>query len=128
MNGPYVYTLPTYQDERGNLTVAEAAIDCPFSVQRVFWVYNGDGEQARGGHAHQECRQVLIALQGAVKVTLLDAECRHSDHVRLDDPAQALYIPPLTFVEYRLRPGAVLLVLCSHGFDPDDFIYPSGAE
>lgn len=128
MNGPYVWTLPTYQDERGNLTVAEAGLDCPFEVKRVFWTYNGDGSAMRGGHAHRQCQQVLVALQGSVKVTLMEAERRHSDHLRLDDPGQALYVPAETFVEYKLRPGAVLLVLCSHGYDPEDFIYPDGSE
>lgn len=128
MNGPYVYTLPTYQDDRGCLTVAEAGLDCPFEVKRLFWVYNGDDGESRGGHAHRECEQVLIAIQGSVKVTVMEPERMHSEHLRLDDPAQALYVPAGHFVDYRLRAGAVLLVLCSHGYDPEEYIYPAGHE
>ena len=123
MKRPYLYRVPTFTDERGSLSVADA-LDVPFAVKRLFWVY--DSDKNRGGHAHKECEQMLFCVSGSIKVTMIEGG--HSDHVRLDDPALALYIPTGVFVDYQMQKGAVLLVLCSHPHDPEDYVYSEAHE
>ena len=39
-------------DPKGNLTAIEGGSDVPFDIQRVFYLYDVPGGEARGGHAH----------------------------------------------------------------------------
>ncbi|MGH3929946.1 MAG: WxcM-like domain-containing protein, partial [Pseudonocardiaceae bacterium] len=52
--------LPSHRDERGRLTAIEAGTDIPIVVERVFYVH--ETTQDRGGHAHRDTDQVLIAI------------------------------------------------------------------
>ena len=49
-------------DRRGNLTVAQSGTDLPFEIQRAYWVYDVPGGECRGGHAHKECQEMIIAI------------------------------------------------------------------
>ena len=123
MKRPYLYRFQTHSNDRGSLTVADE-IDVPFAVKRVFWVYDTQGK--RGGHAHKECEQILVVLRGSAKVTL--QEGWQSDHVKLNEPDWALYVPPGVFVDYQMQEGSILLVFCSHPHDPEDYVYSEAHE
>jgi hypothetical protein len=107
--------------KRGTLCVAECGREIPFTVQRIFHIYGMPVGGERGHHAHRQQHQFLIAMQGAVEVTIQD---RAGTEVhKLADPGHGLHIPPLTWVVFRaLVPDAVVLVLASHLFDEADYI------
>src|SRR5947208_2567423 len=46
--------LPIVANPQGNLVFGEAEGHVPFSISRVFYVYDIPVEAARGGHAHLE--------------------------------------------------------------------------
>lgn len=107
----------THADERGRLTVLDGWQDIPFAVKRIFWIYGAPDGARRGGHAHDLCQQVLIPVAGSVRVKA----GRHE--FTLDDPAAGLYVPPGLQVDMdHFAPGTVLLVLCSHLFDEEDYV------
>ena len=121
MKTPYLYALPSYQDIRGSLTVAEGGLDLPFQIQRVFWITGADSESERGGHGHRECEQVLVAVSGSVRVGLKADGFK--GQLKLDDPGKALYVPPGTILAlYGFTPQTALLVLCSHRYDAEDYV------
>lgn len=107
--------------KRGTLSVAECGREVPFTVQRIFHIYDMPVGGERGHHAHRQQHQFLIAMHGALAVTL---RSRHGEQIfRLDDPAQGLHIPPLTWVVIKAATaGSVALVLASHAFDEADYI------
>ncbi len=106
--------LPTFQDERGKLTVIE---DCPFEIKRVFWIYEVPEKQLRAGHKHDLCKQVLICISGSVIVTT------SSVTVVLDRPDKMLYLSVDTKITlHHFSDDAVLLVLASEKYDPEDNI------
>ncbi len=116
-----ILSLPKIVDPRGNLTVAEHCGGVPFVINRVYWTYDIPAGEGRGGHAHKECEEIIIAVSGSFDVTLDDGEERKTFH--LNHPYQGLYVGDgiwRTLDDFSS--GAVCLVLASHEFDESDYI------
>jgi dTDP-4-dehydrorhamnose 3,5-epimerase-like enzyme len=113
--------LRTVEDPRGSLTFVEAGCDVAFEIKRVYHLYGVPPGGARGGHAHRQLDQVLIAVAGAFDVVLDDGvEVRR---VRLDDPRTGLHIPPGVWREMdSFSRGAVCVVLASELFEQADYV------
>jgi len=116
-----VIDLQKICDPRGNLTVAQSHEAVPFDIARAYWVYDVPAGECRGGHAHKECEELLIATSGAFHVTLDNGEQKET--ILLNHPYQALYIPKMTWRSLDdFSSGAVCLVLASKPFDEADYI------
>jgi hypothetical protein len=114
--------LPKITDPRGNLTFAEAQTMVPFEIKRAYWVYDVPGGESRGGHAHKQLRQFVVALSGSFHVTLDNG--RQQETVLLNHPYQGLLIETDTWRTLDdFSSGAVCLVLASEHYDEDDYIY-----
>jgi hypothetical protein len=74
----------------GNITVAENLKNIPFEVKRVYYLYDIPGGEARGGHAHYELEQYIIAVSGSFDVILSDGQNRKI--VTLNRPNFALHV------------------------------------
>ncbi len=110
-----------HSDRKGNITVVENKEDIPFEVRRTYYLYDVPGGESRGGHAHRELSQLIIAASGSVTVTLDDGKVKRT--FVLNRPYQGLYIVPgiwRTLDDFST--GAVCLVLASHGYDEADYI------
>ena len=112
-----VLELPTFSDPRGQLTVQDRGL--PFEPVRTYWIHHSDG-QLRGGHRHQYTRQALVAVAGAVTVYMNDGHAE--DDVQLNHPGQCLLVEPKDWHTMTFQPGAVLLVMSSHGYDRSEYI------
>lgn len=112
--------IPKIEDRRGNLSVVEK--DCiPFDIKRVYYLYDVPSGAYRGGHAHKEQLELLIALSGSFEVILKDG--KSTKRVMLNKPDQGLLIPTGVWRELEnFSSGAVCLVLASDVFDEDDYI------
>ncbi|MBM6674096.1 sugar 3,4-ketoisomerase [Marseilla massiliensis] len=116
-----VLCLPKIIDPRGNLTVAESMKDMPFDIKRVYWVYDVPGGECRGGHAHKECKEFIIAVSGSFHVTLDDGNNKNT--YLLNHPYQGLFVETgiwRTLDDFSS--GAVCLVLASDLYDEGDYI------
>lgn len=110
--------LPTHRDERGFLTVLQKVL--PFSIERLYYLYNVTGQ--RGGHRHKKTHQAFICLNGSCFVFRDNG--RESETVVMSRPDQLLFVPPEDWHTMEdFSPGAVLLVLASHPYDPSDYIH-----
>ena len=85
-------SLRTFIEPDGNLVPIENT-DIPFNVRRIFYVFGVKDQNDRGRHSHHKTKQVLICLQGRVKVNCDDG--RNRKQWILDDPKKALYIPEM---------------------------------
>lgn len=113
--------LKKITDPRGNLTVAEQFQDLPFSIKRAYWVYDVPAGESRGGHAHKNLYQFLIALSGSFTVTLDNGNELKS--FLLNHPWEGLLIGPNTWRTLDdFSSGAVCLCLASEEYDEDDYI------
>jgi len=99
----------------------EEQMDVPFTIKRIYYIYDVEERVRRGFHSHNELEQALVCVHGSVKI-LVRTPYEEED-ILLDDPEKALYIGPMVWREmYDFSPDAVLLVLASEHYDIQDYI------
>lgn len=112
--------LPSVTDPRGSLTYAEVGKQIPFAIRRAFYLYDLPVGASRGGHAHKELHQLIIAIAGSFKVVLDDTSTISGFH--LDRPDRGLHVCPMVWADLsEFSPGAVCLVLASDVYDERDY-------
>ena len=117
-----IIELPRITDPRGNLTVAEVNKNIPFDIKRVYWLYDVPGGECRGGHAHKQIKEILIAVSGSFHVTLDNGKEKQT--FLLNHPYQGLLIDTKTWRTLDdFSSGAVCVVLASDFYDENDYIY-----
>ena len=116
-----IVALPKIHDPRGNLTVAEPTGALPFHIGRTYWLYDVPAGESRGGHAHRECMELIVATGGSFRVTLDNGRSRRT--YLLNRPYEGLLVPTMTWRTLEdFSAGAVCLVLASHAFSEADYI------
>ncbi len=119
--GVTLHKLPIVHDLRGNLSYAEHLDGLPFIPKRYFVVFDVPSKEVRGEHAHRQLHQFLVCIKGSCSVLVDDGQ--RSDEIQLSSPSLGVHIPPLIWsVQYRYTQDAVLLVMASDLYDPDDYI------
>jgi len=121
VEGVLAWRLPLVDDLRGSLTFGEIERHVPFAVKRYFAVFGVTSEEVRGEHAHRSLHQFLTCVHGSCRLVADDG--LHREQFLLDSPEKAVYIPPMVWaLQYKHSADAVLLVLASDYYDPDDYI------
>ncbi|MGJ8677467.1 MAG: sugar 3,4-ketoisomerase [Akkermansiaceae bacterium] len=114
-----IIDLQTFTNGKGKLTVIEKVI--PFNIKRVFYIYGVD-DSVRGGHNHKKTVQAATCIQGSCKIYNTDGENEETFH--LDSPSKCLLIQPKDWHQmYEFTEDAILMVLASEFFSPEDYIY-----
>lgn len=115
-----IIDIPKIQDPRGNLAIIEKDV-IPFDIRRVYYLFDVPSNAYRGGHAHKNLKQVLIALSGSFDVILDDGNERKI--ITLNKPDKGLVIPTGIWRELEnFSSGSVCLALASDIFDESDYI------
>ena len=121
VRGVTLHRMLVAVDLRGSLSAGEVAAEVPFNPRRYFLVYDVPGKDVRGEHAHRRCHQFLVCARGSLSVVVDDG--RSSEEIVLDRPHLGLYLPPMVWaVQYKYSSDALLMVLASDPYDPDDYI------
>lgn len=110
-----------HSDRKGNITVIENGVTVPFNVKRTYYLYDVPGGESRGGHAHKNLHQLIVAASGSFTVTLDDGSVKRT--FLLNRPYQGLLVVPgiwRTLDDFSS--GAVCMVLASEGYDEADYI------
>ena len=116
-----LFNLRNFIEPDGNLVPIESKHDIPFDMKRIFYVYGVQNQDDRGKHSHYKTKQVLICLNGEVKVVCDDGKNKQS--YTLSKPNQALYIPEMIWDEQVYKSeDSVLLVLANTHYNTDDYI------
>ena len=120
VNDCRILDLPKIQDHRGNLTFVEGGNHVPFDISRVYYLYDVPGGAERGGHAHRELRQLIIAMSGSFDVVLDDGLDKRRIH--LNRSYQGLLVVPMIWRELdNFSSGSVCMVLASNRYDEADY-------
>ncbi|MEM3828952.1 MAG: FdtA/QdtA family cupin domain-containing protein [Conexivisphaerales archaeon] len=121
MNECLLIEFKKVSDSRGSLTVIESLKDIPFEIKRVYYIYDVPTSSYRGGHAHRNLQQVMIATSGSFDVIVDNGHTR--EKFSLNKPYVGLYIPRMVWREMdNFSSGSVCLVLASDYFNESDYI------
>lgn len=113
--------LPKISDPRGNLTFIEGNKHAPFSIERVYYLYDVPGGADRGGHAHKTLQQLMVAMSGSFDVVVDDGAERKRYH--LNRSYSGIYIPPMIWRSIdNFSSGSVCMVLASRHYDEYDYL------
>jgi dTDP-4-dehydrorhamnose 3,5-epimerase-like enzyme len=117
----HMVAFPQVTDPRGNLSFVEGQVHVPFDIARVYWLYDVPGGAERGGHAHRDLQQVVIAMSGSFDIVLDDGRITQRFH--LNRSYAGLYIPSMVWREIdNFSSGSVCMVLASEPYDEGDYI------
>lgn len=115
-----IINIPKVEDYRGNLAIIEKD-SIPFEIKRVYYLYDVPSSAHRGGHAHKNQSELLIALSGSFDVVVNDGFSVQT--ISLNKPDKGLLIKTNVWRELEnFSSGAVCLVIASDVFDESDYI------
>jgi len=115
-----IIDLPKIEDHRGNLTFIEENRHVPFGIRRVYYLYDVPGGAERGGHAHKDLHQLIVAMSGSFDVVLDDGRKKQRYH--LNRSYYGLYVCPMIWREIdNFSSGSVCMVLASNLYDEEDY-------
>ncbi len=115
------YMFQPHGDDRGQLIALEEHKDIPFTIKRVYYMYDTVNGVVRGQHAHKTLQQILICIHGSCKVKLDNGKERKV--IPLERPYEGLYVSNNMWREmYDFSMDAVLMVLASDLYDENDYI------
>jgi len=115
-----IIELPKISDPRGNLTAIENGRHVPFDIRRVYYLYDVPGGESRGGHAHKQLEQLIIAVSGSFDVVLDDGY--EQKRFFLNRSYYGLYVSRMVWRELKnFSSGSVCLVLASEPYDEADY-------
>lgn len=113
--------LPKIKDRSGNITPIENLKDIPFEVKRIYYLYDVPSGESRGGHAHRDLEQLIIAGSGSFDVNLYDGE--NSKTITLNSPDQGILMPKGIWRDLsNFSSGSICLVLASQVYMEEDYI------
>jgi hypothetical protein len=120
-----ILALPKIHNRAGNITPINCGIDLPFDIKRIYYLYDIPGGGTRGGHAHKNLQQLIVAASGSFDVIIDDGINRKV--VNLNRPYFGLHLIPGIWRELvNFSSGAVCLVLASDKYDESDYIRDYG--
>lgn len=113
--------LETMQDSRGSLISLESTQNIPFTIKRVYYLYDLTNDKPRGFHAHRKLEQVIVCMSGSCRLVLDDGIERQE--ITLDDPSKAVFIPQMVWREMHNFNNCLLMIIASEHYDPADYIH-----
>ena len=116
-----VVELPKIHNRSGNITIVQNGEHLPFDVKRVYYLYDVPGGSERGGHAHKNLHQLIVAASGSFDVIIDDG--KNKKIVQLNRPNFGLLVIPGIWREIvNFSSGAICFVLASEKYSEEDYI------
>ena len=115
------YVFQPHGDQRGQLVALEEYKDIPFTIKRVYFMYDTIEGVVRGRHAHKSLEQILVCIHGSCKIRLDNG--KEQKVIPLEKPYEGLYVANNMWREmFDFSSDAVLLVFASELYDENDYI------
>jgi dTDP-4-dehydrorhamnose 3,5-epimerase-like enzyme len=116
-----IITFDKNHQIKGNLTAVSNSVQLPFDIKRIYYLYDVPGGLSRGGHAHKDLQQLVVALSGSFDITLDDGKAKRT--FQLSRPNMGLLIPSGLWRELNnFSSGSICMVLASELYDEKDYL------
>jgi WxcM-like, C-terminal len=116
-----ILQLPRVFNPAGSITAVNNSKEVPFNIERVYYLFDVPGGEARGGHAHKNLQQLIVAASGSFDIIIDDGNVKRTFH--LSRPYTGLYMPAGLWRELdNFSSGSICLVLASIQYDEADYI------
>ena len=105
---------------QGYISVAENE-GLPFEVKRVYWTYFTPDNLRRGGHAHHQLEQILVAVSGKIIVTTQmpgEAEERYV----LEAANHGIFLPKYCWHIMEYSHNSVQMCIANMVYQESDYI------
>ena len=113
--------LNQVSNRAGNISIVEQFSIIPFPMERIYYLYDTPCSENRGGHAHIELSQLIVAASGSFNITLDDGVSSKSFF--LNNPNKGLLVVPGIWRDlHDFSSGSICLVLASHKYDVSDYL------
>ncbi|MCB0496605.1 MAG: WxcM-like domain-containing protein, partial [Cyclobacteriaceae bacterium] len=90
-------------------------------TKRCYYLYDVPGGSSRGGHAHKNLHQLIIAASGSFDIIINDGS--NEKRMHLNQPYIGLYLPPGLWRELdNFSSGSICLVLASETYSEEDYL------
>ena len=118
---PHIIEFPKIGNSmEGYISVAEYD-NLPFEVNRIYWTYYTPESVERGGHAHYELQQILLAVAGKIIVNVEMPDGSSQEFI-LDKPHTGLFIPKMAWRTMQYTHNAVQVCIASMAYAESDYI------
>lgn len=122
VNDCIVMPLSKINNRSGNITITESEKNIPFSIKRIYYLYDIPSGEVRGGHGHKELFQIIVAASGSFDVKLDDGI--NNKIVSLNRPDYGLLVVPGIWRDLLdFSSGSICLVIASLKYDQNDYIH-----
>lgn len=116
-----IIKLPKISTDTGTITSINSLAEVPFDVKRVYYLYDVPGGESRGGHAHKELKQLIVAASGSFDIVIDDGVTKRK--FTLSRPYYGLLMPQGIWRNLiNFSSGAICLVLASSKYSESDYI------
>ena len=116
-----IIDIPKLSSDKGALSFLESNNLIPFDIKRVYFTYDIPSGAERGGHAHKEQHEIVIAASGSFNIIIDDG--KEKKNIFLNSPHKALHIVSGIWRELNaFSTGSVVLVLNSGLYEETDYI------
>lgn len=116
----YIIEIPKIQDE-GYLCFMEENNHIPFSIKRIYYIFDVIKNAVRGKHTHKETKQVIFCLRGSITIILDNG--RDKEAITLNKPHQGLFLDSMMWHEMvAFKKDTILLVIASDIYKENDYI------
>jgi dTDP-4-dehydrorhamnose 3,5-epimerase-like enzyme len=103
------------------MAIIEQFKHVPFDIKRAYYLFNVPDGVTRGGHAHKNLYQLIIAVSGSFNLKLNDGVNTRCIH--LYKQTEGMIIVPGIWRELiEFSGSSVCLVLASELYDENDYI------
>jgi WxcM-like, C-terminal len=118
---PHIIQFPKIgNSSQGYISLAEKET-LPFNVNRIYWTYFTPEDVERGGHAHHELEQILVAVAGKITVKTEMPDGSKKTFV-LESPDQGVYLPKYSWHVMQYSHNAAQMCIASMVYEESDYI------
>lgn len=116
-----IVELPLHDVPSGSQTMLRSEPEFGRPIHRVYYLTDIPRGAARGGHAHRELHQFLVAAHGAFDVRIDDGVRQRT--ITLSRPDRALHLVPGIWRDLNdFTTGSICLVIASSRYDEQDYL------